>query len=212
MRRRIAIALVLGGLSAGCSLAPAYRTPEAPAPAAGYRELATWKLAEPADAAVRGEWWHAFGSANLDALEAKFDSGNQDLKAGMARLQQARAQSSIARAGFFPSVVANSYATRTRTSLDSPRFPQTEAPISNDFDLEADLSYQLDLFGRVRSTANAALAAQQASAADLATLELTLRAELASDYFTLQNADALQSLLDDTVAAYTKALRLTRNL
>jgi NodT family efflux transporter outer membrane factor (OMF) lipoprotein len=212
MRLRIAVALCLGSSLAACSLAPAYRTPESAKPPPAYRELGDWKPAQPADAAARGNWWQVYGNASLDALEQRIGAANQDLKAAVARLQQARAQTRIARAGYFPTVTANGYGTRTRTSPDSPRFPSTYEPVSNDFDLEADLSYQLDLFGRVRSTVDSALATQQATAADLATLALTLHAELATDYFSLQSADAQQQLLDQTVEAYAKALRLTRNL
>ncbi|MFI4889664.1 MAG: efflux transporter outer membrane subunit [Steroidobacterales bacterium] len=212
MKQRIAIALWLGGSLAGCSLAPSYKTPESVPPAASYREIGEWKPAQPADTASRGNWWQVYQNARLDELEQKVDTTNQDLKAAFARLQQARAQTRIARAGYFPTITANSYGTRTRTAQNSPRFPQSYEPVTNDFDLEADLSYQLDLFGRVRSTVNSALATQQASAADLATLSLTLHAELATDYFSLQSADAQQLLLDQTVDAYTKALRLTRNL
>lgn len=212
MTPRIVIALLLGVTAAGCSLAPRYRTPDSVAAPATYRELADWKPAQPGDSKARGSWWQAYGNDRLDALEARVEPGNQDLKAGFARLQQARAQAHIARAGYFPSLTLNSSATRTRSSLDSPRFPKTFEAISNDFDVEVDLSYQLDLFGRVRNNAAAARAAQQASAADLATLELTLRAEVASDYFALQSRDAQQQVLDQTVQAYTKALQLTRNL
>jgi len=208
-----AIAVCLLGALAGCTLAPAYKAPpqSAPAPAA-YRELGDWKEAQPADTEARGTWWQAYQNAQLDTLERQVDSGNLDLKAAYARLQQARAQTRIARAGYLPSITANAYGTRARTSLNFPRFPQSEEAISNDFDLEADLTYQLDLFGRVRSTVHAARASQQASAADLATLNLTLHAEMANNYFALQSADTQQQLLDQTVEAYAKALQLTRNL
>jgi NodT family efflux transporter outer membrane factor (OMF) lipoprotein len=216
MRLRAAIATWLCGSLAGCSLAPAYKTPpQSVTPAAEYRELGDWKPAQPADSEARGPWWQSFHSAGLDTLETKVDGANQDLKAGFARLQQARAQTRIARAAYFPSVVANSSATRARTSANSPlaqTSPKGAELVGNDFDLEADLTYQLDLFGRVRSTANAALASQQASAADLATLNLTLHAEMATSYFGLQSADSQQQILDQTVDAYTKALQLTKNL
>jgi outer membrane protein, multidrug efflux system len=214
MRLRSAMALGLFGGLAACTLAPSYKAPPTVADApAQYQELGDWKPAQPADGKARGPWWQPFHSAELDALEAKVDSANQDLKAAFARLQQARAQTRIARAGYFPSVVLNSSATRARASKDSPTGSTiTGSPVYNDFDLEADLNYQLDLFGRVRSAVNEARASQQASAADLATLNLTLHAEMATSYFGLQSADAQQQVLDETVDAYTKALQLTRNL
>jgi NodT family efflux transporter outer membrane factor (OMF) lipoprotein len=212
MTLRLAITLSLAAAAAACSLAPAYRTPDAAPPAAGFGALADWKPAAPAETVARGSWWQVYANPALDSLEARLEPGNQDLRAALARLQQARAQTRIAQSAYFPQVTANSYGNRIRTSPDSPRFPSTAASISNDFDVEADLSYQLDLFGRVRSTVNEARATQQASAADLATLKLTLQADLAGDYFALQSADAQQQLLDQTVQAYDKALQLTRNL
>ena len=213
MTLRLAVMVTLAAAAAAaCSLAPAYRTPDSAPATAAYGALSEWQLAAPAAVLPRGAWWQIYGNSTLDSLEERIGHGNQDLQAALARLQQARAGTRIARSGYFPTVTANSYGARSRTSQNSPRFPKTAEAVSNDFDLEADLSYQLDLFGRVRSTANAARATQQASASDLATLQLTLQAELARDYFGLQAADAQQSLLDRTVAAYDKALQLTKNL
>ena len=213
MRLRLAIAICLCGSIASCTLEPSYKKPPASvAPSEAYRGLGDWKPAQPADSAPRGAWWQAYQNPALDALEGRIDSGNQDLKAGFARLRQARAQTRIARAGYFPQVTLNSYGTRARASINSPRFPNSAEAVANDFDLEADLTYQLDLFGRVRSTAHAALASQQASAADYATLNLTLHAEMATNYFGLQSADAQQIVLDNAVDAYSKALTLTKNL
>ncbi len=213
MRLRLAIAICLCGSITSCTLEPSYKKPPASvAPSEAYRGLGDWKPAQPADSAPRGAWWQAYQNPQLDALEGRIDSGNQDLKAGFARLRQARAQTRIARAGYFPQVTLNSYGTRARASINSPRFPKFAEAVANDFDLEADLTYQLDLFGRVRSTAHAALASQQASAADYATLNLTLHAEMATNYFGLQSADAQQIVLDNAVNAYSKALTLTKNL
>jgi NodT family efflux transporter outer membrane factor (OMF) lipoprotein len=213
MRLRLAIATCLCGALANCTLEPSYTKPPGSAePPAAYQELGDWKPAQPADAQSRGAWWQAYHNAELDVLEGHVDTANQDLKAGFARLQQARAQTRIARASYFPQVTLNSYGTRARASLNSPRFPTNLEAVGNDFDIEADLTYQLDLFGRVRSTAHAALASQQASAADYATLNLTLHAEMATNYFALQSADAQQLVLDQTVDAYAKALQLTKNL
>jgi NodT family efflux transporter outer membrane factor (OMF) lipoprotein len=127
-------------------------------------------------------------------------------------LQQARAATRIARADLFPTLNVGASATRGRASVNSPRFPPGAEPVSNDFDLQADLSYEIDLWGRVRNAVASAKASQQASAGDLATLNLAVHAELASDYFALRAQDAEQVLLDQTVADYIKALQLTQNL
>ncbi len=208
-------ALLLGGIGSGltgCSLAPAYHTPGASVAAASFQEAGDWKPAQPADTASRGPWWEQFHDAGLNALELQADSANQSVKAAYARLQQARAGTRVARAGLIPKLSLNSFANRTRTSQDSPRFPATAAPISNNFDLEADLSYEIDLFGRVRNTLQIAKATQQASEADVATLKLSLEAELALDYLALQSDDAQAVLLDRAVENYGKALELTTNL
>ncbi len=195
-----------------CSLAPAYKTPHSAPPAAVYKEAGDWKTAEPADSQARGAWWTIFQEPALDELEAQVADANQDLKAAYARLVQARAATRIARADLFPMLTARSSATRSRFSVNSPTFPPGAEPVGNNFDLEADLSYEVDVWGRVRNAVAAARATQQASAADLATLDLSIHAELASDYFSLRSEDAQRQLLDQTVQDYTRALELTQNL
>ena len=196
----------------GCSLAPTYRTPPTAPPPPSYREVGTWKQAEPADAPARGPWWNIFQDPALDALESHVSASNQDLKAALARLEEARAQTRIARAAYFPTVTGNASATRERQSVNSPTYNSLKPGIFNDFQLEADVSYEFDVFGRVRSNVAAARASQQASAADLAVLDLSTHAELATDYFTLRSDDAEAELLDHTVADYERALQLTENL
>ena len=127
--------LILGA----CSFAPAYKTPESAPPTAVYKEASDWKPAEPADSQARGAWWEIFQDPNLDALEARVADANQDLKAGYARLVQARAATRIARADLFPTLTVGSSATRSRTSVNSPTFPKGAEPVGNNFDLEADL-------------------------------------------------------------------------
>ena len=211
MSGRLSAAVWLLALSA-CSFAPAYRTPDSAAAADTYKESGDWKTAEPADAQVRGPWWSMFQDPVLDGIETQVADANQDLKAAYARLLQARAATRIARADLFPTLTVGSAATRSRTSVNSPKFPPGAEPNANNFDLEADLSYEIDVWGRVRNAVASARASQQASSADLATLNLAIRAELATDYFTLRSEDTQQQLLDKTVFDYAKALQLTQNL
>ena len=206
------LALGIVGALGGCSLAPPYKTPPTAPPPPSYREVGEWKQAEPADAATRGLWWSIFQDPTLDALENRVSASNQDLKASLARLEEARAQTRIARAAYFPTITANSSATRERQSINSPAYDTLRPGVFNDFQLEADVSYEIDVFGRVRNTVAAARASQQASTADLAVLDLSTHAELATDYFTLRSDDAEASLLDHTVADYARALQLTENL
>jgi NodT family efflux transporter outer membrane factor (OMF) lipoprotein len=196
-----------------CSFTPKYaRPPESVPPAESYKEAGEWKMAQPRDMDSRGDWWSVFADSDLDALETKVGAANQNLQAAVARLDQARAQTRIQRAGLFPTLNVASSATRSRASVNSPRFLPGLEPVGGNFDLEADLSYEFDVWGRVRNSVKSAKASQQASAADLATLDLSVHAELASDYFALRGDDALQGLLDKTVEDYTKSLQLTQNL
>jgi NodT family efflux transporter outer membrane factor (OMF) lipoprotein len=209
--RRFA-AIAFGGVLAGCSLAPAYRVPETAPAAPAYNEAPDWKAAAPADATARGPWWTVFHDEPLAALEAQVADANQDLKAALARLEQARALTRAARSAYFPTVSAGANVTRARTSLNSPRFAASKPGTVNDFVLNADVSYEVDLWGRLRNAVAAAKASEQASTGDLATLDLSLRSELAIDYFTLRSLDTQQALLERTVVDYADALKLTSNL
>jgi NodT family efflux transporter outer membrane factor (OMF) lipoprotein len=197
---------------AACSFAPTYRTPDSAPPAPVYKEAGDWQQAGPLDDQARGAWWMLFQDPQLNALEAKVGSANQNLKAAFARLQEARAATRIARADLFPTLSLGASAARARTSANSPRFPAGQELTLNNFDLEADLSYEVDLWGRIRNSVNAAQANSQASAADLASLDLALHAELATDYYTLRSQDAEQVLLEKTVEDYSRSLQLTLHL
>jgi NodT family efflux transporter outer membrane factor (OMF) lipoprotein len=201
--------LALGFSLAGCNFAPDYHRPDTEQPAA-FKETAApgpWQPAKPADDIPRGHWWTMFGDPKLDELEAKVTDANQDIKAAFARFEQARAASEIARAQYYPTVGSGANYTRQRQSstIANPR------PVStyNDMLFNVDISYEVDLWGRVRNSVASAEATEQASAGDLASLDVSTHAELASDYFTLRGDDAQQLILDQTVEAYRKAYELT---
>ena len=212
MRRSHFTVLAIGMAAAACSLAPRYEKPSSPPAAEAYAESTEWKRAEPLDDQNRGAWWALFADPDLDALEGKISDANQDIQAAFARLLQARAATRVARADLLPTLSAGASATRGRSSVNAPRFTPGAEPTGNDFNLQADLSYELDLWGRVRNSVASAKASQQASAADLSSLTLAIRAEAATVYFTLRAQDAEQALLDQTVSDYTKSLELTQNL
>ena len=212
MRVRRASLILVASAAAGCTLAPAYQPPSVPPAPPAFREAGDWIVATPADDHSRGEWWAAYGDSTLDALEERAAAANQDLKSAFARLEQARAATRVARSALFPTVNVVPTASRYRTSANSPAYAPTKSAVSNDFVLDADVSYELDLWGRVRSLANAARANERASAGDYASFRLGLQAEVAIDYFALRSADARQTLLDRTVVDYGRAAELTRNL
>jgi NodT family efflux transporter outer membrane factor (OMF) lipoprotein len=196
----------------GCSLSPHYERPSTPQTPQTYKEAGDWKLAVPADASARGRWWTMFGDPDLDALELEVTSANQSLKAALASLEQAHAQTRIARSEWFPTLTAQANATRGEISVYSSGYIPGKTRTGNSFVLSGDLSYEIDVFGRVRNTVANARANEQATAGDVAALDLSLHAELAIDYFTLRGLDLEQRSLDETVADYSRALQLTQNL
>ena len=195
---------------AGCMVGPKYTKPTVPLPAPDtYKEVDGWKPAQPNDQAMRGNWWELFGDAQLNSLEEQIPASNQDLKAAEARFREARAMIRFNRASEFPTISTGPSIASLRDSSHRPYFPNTFS--TGDFVLPFDLSYEVDLWGRVRRTVAAAREEAQATAGDLQSVNLSLRAELAFDYFELRSADAQKQLLDDTVKAYTDALQLTIN-
>jgi len=210
------LALLTLGICSGiaaCSLAPRYQRPDTAAAPAAYREAAVgWKQATPSDTEPRGPWWTVFRDGQLDVLETQVAAANQSLKAAFAHLQEARAQTRIATAGQFPKVTADASVTKTQASSNSPLHNPSIPRSYSDFFAGVTLSYEIDLFGRVRNTIAGARATEQATVGDVAAIDLDLRAELASTYFALRGLDAQQELLDHTVADYQKALTLTASL
>jgi NodT family efflux transporter outer membrane factor (OMF) lipoprotein len=212
MNGRGAVAWGVSAWLAACSFAPPYSRPKSTEVPDHYRESTDWKEAQPSDAAPKGDWWTMYADPRLNALESKVADANQNLKAAFARLQQARADTRIARADLFPSIDAKAYAEKARISPNSPQYIEGRPTQGNDFDVEADLSYEIDLWGRVRNNIAAARANQQASAADFGALRLSIQAEVAQDYFGLRSYDTQGRLLDKTVDDYQKALDLTQTL
>lgn len=211
--RRVLLTLGPCCALAACSFAPHYSRPTPPTtPPEQYQEAGDWKLSAPADADYRGEWWKVFQDPGLDALETRVTAANQNIKAAFARLQQARAETRIQRSFLFPTLTAGPGVERGRTSVNSPLYGPTKPTTGNDFVLEADLSYEIDVWGRIRNSIASARATEQATVADLATLDLSAHAELATDYFTLCGQDTQVALLDQTVADYEHAVQLTRSL
>jgi NodT family efflux transporter outer membrane factor (OMF) lipoprotein len=211
--RHLALVLLGAGSLAGCSLAPRYQPP-AVAPVERFKEAGDWMPALPAaDSQPRGTWWEAFSDPRLSELEKSLMGGNPDLHAAIARFEQARALARQARSNVYPTLGLNAAGRRARSSANAPlsALAGGQPVTQNDFVAGLDLFWEIDVFGRLRNTAAAAGAEAQASAADLAAVELALQAELASDYFSLRGADANVQLLEDTIHTYDHAYELTRN-
>jgi NodT family efflux transporter outer membrane factor (OMF) lipoprotein len=189
----------------GCMVGPDYVRPTAPAPAA-FKEGQGWKLAQPQDQAPRGGWWEVFGDAELDALERQVDVSNQTIQAAEARVREARAATQAARAGLFPAVSGNAAALRSSRTGSTGTSGAT-----NSYNIAIDLSWEIDLWGRVRRGIEASDATAEATAADLAAARLSVQALLAQNYLLLRVQDAQIQLLRETVAGYEKSLQLTSN-
>lgn len=194
----------------GCVVGPKYHTPVAPAPPA-YKELGDWKPAQPNDQNLGGEWWTIFQDPQLNDLEQQVNVSNQNLKAAAAQYQQARAALRYNRADYYPTVTVNPSAARERISANSPVNPSLRGATYSDFVLPFDVSYQADVWGRVRKTVESYREQAQASAADLATVNLSMHADLAVDYFEARSLDAEEQLLNTTVKEYEQYLELTQN-
>jgi NodT family efflux transporter outer membrane factor (OMF) lipoprotein len=210
--RRAAALIAIGLPLAGCTVGPNYVRPTADAPTA-YKEAASpgFAAAQPSDALAKGKWWEIYGDAELDSLEDQVTAANQDLKAAQARFAQARAAVQVARANYYPTVSGSASAGRTHQSQNGPLFGVTSPVNYNDFQLPIDASWEPDVWGRVRRTVEAARSEAQATAADLAGVDLSLHAELALDYFELRGLDSQKKLLDSTVVSYERALELTNS-
>jgi NodT family efflux transporter outer membrane factor (OMF) lipoprotein len=205
---------VLIGIAAlqltGCVIGPKYHPPAVQAPAA-YKEIGDWKPAQPNDQNLGGEWWKIFQDPQLNALEEQVNVSNQNLKAADAQFQQARAVLRYYRADYYPTVTAGPEATRTRVSANAPTNTILRGTTYNDFVLPFDVSYQADVWGRVRKNVESYREQAQASAADLATVNLSMHADLAVDYFQARSLDAEEQLLNSTAKDYEQALELNQN-
>ena len=202
-------------LGSGCTVGPRYARPSAPtATANAWKTQPPWLEAAPKDAFPKGAWWQVFEDPVLDGYEQQLVQANQSLVAARERLNQARSLARVATADYFPQVSADPSAVRVRGSGNRPlngavvangmERPYTQSVYTIPF----SVSYEADLFGRVRSNVEAANASLQSTAADLGNVQLVLSAELAADYFTLRELDAEYQVVEESVGLQRKALDL----
>jgi NodT family efflux transporter outer membrane factor (OMF) lipoprotein len=206
MKRPGLLALVL---VAGCAAGPDYQRPSVEVPA-GYKEAGEWKVAQPQDAASRGRWWEMFGDPGLDALMEQVEISNQNVLVAEAQFRRAQAIVAASRAAYFPTVTADASITRSRSPIGVIG-GTTAGRIITNRSASLDAGWELDLWGRVRRTAESSEASAQASAADLAGARLSSQAALASSYLLLRTIDAQKRILDESVAAFQRSLDLTKN-
>ena len=184
-----------------CAIGPNYSKPQVETPAA-YKEAGDWVKATPSDAVPKGKWWEIFGDPVLNGLMEQVEVSNQTLKAAEARYTSARASVAAARSGLFPTLGAGADAGRSRRGSDGS---------TRSYSVTLNASWEVDLWGRIRRLVEASRAGEEASAADLANVRLSMQAELATNYFQLRVTDVQRELLDDTVKAFDASFKIAQN-
>ena len=205
------ITLGMGWLMAGCAVGPNYQRPVTTV-ATTYKstnDLGTWKEGRPLDNVPKGNWWEIFGDATLNSLEVQATGANQELKAAVARVDQARAVARIARGELLPTLSLDPSFTRERFSPNqTPGFGNITA---NRFSVPLDLSYEVDLWGRVRRGFEGARADAAGSLAAFHNVLLTLQADIAQNYFALRAVDAEIAVVEGTVGLRKEQVALVRS-
>jgi NodT family efflux transporter outer membrane factor (OMF) lipoprotein len=204
----------------GCTAGPNYHRPTAPS-APAFKESAVpvpppnppnggWKQVTPNDSAIRPNWWELYRDPQLNRLEEQVAVSNQTLKASYEQYMQARAAIQYYRSQYFPTVQAGPSASRDRQSNNRPLHVPGTKSTYNDIFLQGQVSWEPDLWGNIRRAVESQRATAQATAADLSNVELSIRSELATDYFELRGLDTQQQLLDNTVQQFQQYLDLTK--
>jgi outer membrane protein, multidrug efflux system len=192
---------------------PKYQKPSVTTPQ-NWQTPAPWQEALPLDSLPKGMWWAFFGDAELNQYEQRAMASNQTLQAAVARLSEARASARVTAAGLYPELDAGARAIRERISGNRPVNGAQVQPVpvtQNEFTIPFTLNYEIDLFGRVRHSVEAANAQLQASAADLENVRLLVSSELAADYFQLRELDSEIVVVQKAIAYQRQALTLVNN-
>lgn len=203
-------AAILAVIPAACTVGPDYERPSAPEPAA-YKELKGWKRAAPRDDIDRGPWWSVFRDTKLNSFEPQVEISNQTVAAAEAAYRQTLAVIKEAQAGLFPTVTVSYDDTRSHFGQQAIGNAIGSGVTRTIFTLAANGTWDLDLWGKIRRTVESDVAGAQVSAADLANAKLSAQALLATAYYNLRAADALQALLDHTVVAFKRTLAITQH-
>jgi NodT family efflux transporter outer membrane factor (OMF) lipoprotein len=212
-------AILISIFFTGCMVGPKYVAPVTPPPPT-FKEAAppaysgalpgAWQPAQPQDAVIKGKWWEIFNEPELNALEEQLNIDNQNIAQYFQNFMAARALVGEAHASLFPTVTASPSISRSGGFVSRPT--NTGAASNTNFALPFDVSWEPDLWGRVRNTIREAQYAAQVSAADLENERLSEQANLAEYYFELRGQDALLTVNKRIVEAYTALFDLTRVL
>ena len=210
---------VLCAMLAGCNVGPKYLPPAITAPQVykesptQFKEANEWTVAQPQDATLRGKWWEIYNDPDLNALEDQLNIDNQNIRQAFENFMEARAQVREVRAQYFPTIGIGGSYNRSQTSANVGSTVVAGAPSGKQaqlFSLPADVSWEPDIWGRVRTTVHASQYTAQLTAADLENERLTEQASLAEFFYEIRGQDTLQKILNDTVEADRKALEVVR--
>jgi outer membrane protein, multidrug efflux system len=199
------LAMLFAG--AGCSVGPDYVRPEVATPAA-YDGAMAWGKAVPADNLPKGPWWQLFGDETLNGLEEEAAAHNPEISAALARVEEARATARISKSDFYPHLDFSPSGWLGHGAENSPYYNPLVGQNNSDARLSLDLSYEVDLWGKIRRQTEAAKAGLQASASEAESVKLTLQAEVARNYFLLRTLDTQIDILAETVRIYAKSVEL----
>ncbi|MGB9088310.1 MAG: efflux transporter outer membrane subunit [Pseudomonas farsensis] len=195
-----------------CTLSPDYQRPELATPAQ-FKQAEGWTQANPSDAIARGAWWELYGDAQLNALVEELNRSNQTVAQAEAQYRQAQALVRSSRASLFPSLELSAGKTRSAqgTGSSSSSLSNNSSGIRDTYNAQLGVSWEVDLWGKLRETLSANQASAQASLADMAAIRLSQQSELVQNYLQLRVIDEQKRLLEATVAAYERSLKMNQN-
>jgi multidrug efflux system outer membrane protein len=206
-------------LLTGCAVGPDYVQPTTPQ-ASSFKESGPWKKADPRDDISKGDWYKVFHDPKLNELEEIAQQNSQTLRAAVARVSESRALARQTEAQFFPDVNFSGTGSRQRTSPNNGQLLAQSSGNSSHYNgftfnsatvIPFDLSYELDLWGRIRRSFEAAGDTAQASLADFENALLTLKAEVATEYFAVRTADSQIDVQRRTIKSFQDNLNLTNS-
>ncbi len=209
----VAIGLIMVASLSGCAVGPKYQRPSAPVPTQFKESSAQTTQVSAITPIAYSDWWRVFNDPVLDRLEKEADAANQDIRVAVARVDQAEAAARYSRSFLSPTLSLGTSVSRTREAQNRPNNGNTNgrAATYNDFQLPLFFSYEIDAWGRVRRSLEAARDVHQATEADLRFVRLSVEAALALDYYSLRENDAERAVLDSTIEELQQALDVTTN-
>ena len=201
-----------GLLLSACAVGPDYQRPALSAPAQ-FKQAQGWSQAKPSDAMARGAWWELYGDSQLNGLVEQLNRDNQTVAQYEAQYRQAQALVRSTRGNLFPSVDLSAGKTRSSqgTGSSGSSLSNSSSGIRNTYNTQLGVSWEADVWGKLRRGLEADKANAQASLADLAAMRLSLQSELVQNYLQLRVIDEQKRLLEATVEAYQRSLTLTEN-